>query len=106
MERYRLLEIEKLSIDAISFDETREYRFQNLAYKVVRFAMDKIRYNTILSESDKFVPKGDNCNCWDRIRYLLPCPCIISRYPGELPLSIVHNRWRFESDISKCIHFV
>jgi hypothetical protein len=63
--------------------------------------MDKIRNNTIISLEDKFVSKGDNCDCWDRVRYLLPCPCIIHRYPGELPLEIVDQRWRFEYDESK-----
>ncbi|KAI8327467.1 hypothetical protein BC941DRAFT_477526 [Chlamydoabsidia padenii] len=62
--------------------------------------MDKIRINTVLSLQEDFVSKGENCNCWDRIRYLLPCPCIIHANPGELPLKIVHKRWRFEHDDS------
>lgn len=45
-----------------------------------------------------FVAKGEDCNCWDRVRYSLPCPCVISRCPRILPWDIVHERWRFESD--------
>lgn len=63
--------------------------------------MDRIRTDAIAALQDDFVSKGDNYNCWDRANYLLPCPCIISRYPGELPLDIVHARWRFEIDESK-----
>lgn len=99
MQRYRQLELEKISIDSLTFDKDREYRFNKLRFKVVRFAMDKIRQNVIKSTDENFVAKcGDDCMCWDRIRYLLPCPCVISRYPGELPLDIVHRRWRFEGD--------
>lgn len=92
--------IERISIDSLSFNEDREKRFVKLHFKVVRFAMDKIRENVVASLQHDFVTKGKNCDCWDRVRYLLPCPCIISVYPDVLPLSIVHKRWRFEHDES------
>lgn len=65
--------------------------------------MTRIRENTVKSIQNNFVSKGDNCNCWDRVNYSLPCPCVISRYPGELPLAIVDKRWWFEDNTSKCI---
>lgn len=96
--RERKLEVERLSIKSLTFNEGREYRFDKLRFKVVQFAMDKIRENIITSMEEKFTPKDENCNCWDCIRYLLPCPCVIYRHPGVLPLEIVHERWRFEKD--------
>ncbi|KAG2191822.1 hypothetical protein INT47_006653 [Mucor saturninus] len=97
-DRYRRLTVERISISSVIFDESREYRFKDLAFKVVRFAMDKIRTNLVASMQDSFLSKGKDCNCWDRARYNLPCPCIISNNPGVLPLSIVDERWRFERD--------
>ncbi|KAG2191762.1 hypothetical protein INT47_010578 [Mucor saturninus] len=97
-DRYRRLTIERISISSVIFDESREYRFKDLAFKVVRFAMDKIRTNLGASMQDLFLSKGKDCNCWDSVRYNLPCPCIISINPGVLPLSIVDERWRFERD--------
>lgn len=47
-----------------------------------------------------FESKGENCNCWDRVEYKLPCACIIQANPGVLPLDIIDNRWRFERDES------
>lgn len=96
------MEIEKLSIDSLTFDASREYRFAKLQFKVARFAMNKITENTIISMDKNFVPKGEDCNCWDRIRYLLPCPCLIHGCPDILPLDIVYKRWRFEEDEGKC----
>lgn len=65
--------------------------------------MDKIRENVLATLDQNFVSKGENCNCSDRVRYLLPCPCVISRHPGILPLDIAHKRWRFERDAGKSI---
>ena len=87
-----------LSIDSLLFNKKTEFRFKQLKFKVVRFAMDKIRENALVTMEDNFVSKGDNCNCWDRLRYLLPCPCILSRYSGEIPLSIIHHRWLIDED--------
>ncbi|KAG2193120.1 hypothetical protein INT47_003111 [Mucor saturninus] len=97
-DRYRRLTVERISISSVIFDESREYRFKDLAFKVVRFAMDKIRTNLVASMQDSFLSKGKDCNCWDRVRYNVPCPCIISNSPGVLPLSIVDEGWRFERD--------
>jgi hypothetical protein len=80
------------------FDKEKEFRFKNLAFKVVRFAMDKIRTNTIATLQPDFVSKGANCKCWDRIRYKLPCSCVITANPEVLPLDIVDMRWRFGHD--------
>ena len=100
-ERYRQLNSERLSIDSISFSLEREYHFKELKFKVVLFAMNKIRANTVASLQEGFVSKGENCNCWDRIRYKLPCECIIAANPGVLPLAIVDPRWRSKCDESK-----
>ncbi|KAL0578115.1 hypothetical protein ABG067_008758, partial [Albugo candida] len=92
--RERKLILDQISIDATMYDKDRELaRFGNLQFKVVRFAMDKIRENTVYSLKDGFIPKGDDCNCFDRVNYNIPCPCIIHAHPGALPLSIIDQRW-------------
>lgn len=63
--------------------------------------MDKIRENTLKSLEVDFKPRGKNCNCWDRVRYSLPCPCIISRHRDGIPLEIIDPRWRFDPDSGK-----
>ncbi|GAA5816263.1 hypothetical protein MFLAVUS_009789 [Mucor flavus] len=52
----------------------------------------------VTSLQDDFISKGGNCDCCDRIRFNLPCHCIISDGPDILPLSIVDMHWRFERD--------
>lgn len=93
--------IERISIDANVFDKDMEYRYEKLKFKVVRFAMDKIRENTIYSLRTGFVTRGENCNCADRINYKLPCPCVIAANSDVLPLEVVDKRWRLEFDESK-----
>ncbi|KAI7868052.1 uncharacterized protein EV154DRAFT_582268 [Mucor mucedo] len=92
------MDFERISIDANVFDKDMEYRYENLKFKVVRFAMDKIRENTIYSLRTGFVTRGENCNCADRINYKLPCPCVIAANSNVLPLEVVDKRWRLEFD--------
>ena len=96
LDRYRKMEVERISIDSLLFDRSKEYRFKNLLFHVVRFAMDKIRANTVEALQSTFVSRGDHCNCHDRIWYKLPCPCIIAASPDVLPLEIVDQRWHFQ----------
>lgn len=90
-------------MDSLFFDIEREQRLKILSFKVVRFAMDKIRANTVLSLQENFASKGTNCNCWDKVNYMLPCPCVIHGHPGILLLNTVHPRWRFEFDDGKSL---
>lgn len=60
--------------------------------------MDKIRLNTLKSLDDNFNSKGDNCDCWDRILYKLPCPCIISRHQDVLLCNLTDGHWKIEVD--------
>ena len=83
-----------LHIDSISFNLSRKYRFKKLKFKVVKFAMDKIRSNTLDTLHPGFVSSGADCRCWDRIHYKLPCSCNIAASPAVLPLCIVDKRWR------------
>ncbi|KAI9270145.1 hypothetical protein EDC94DRAFT_656322 [Helicostylum pulchrum] len=69
------------------YDQKRADRYRKLEIERIK----KIPFS-------RFISKCDNCNCWDRIRFKLPCPCIISISPLILPLSIVDGRWRFERD--------
>ena len=88
-----------MSMDSIMFDEKREFTlYKELQFKVVRFAMDKIRLNTLKYLKDDFVTRGDNCNCWDRVVYKLSCPCIIAKHQNVLPLDLIHRRWMIELD--------
>ncbi|KAI8986022.1 hypothetical protein BDB01DRAFT_75368 [Pilobolus umbonatus] len=95
-DRYRKLEVERISIDSLLFDKKQEYRFDEMKFKVVKYAMDRIRFNTIKTLQEDFVYHGSNCYCYDRVNYKLPCPCIIAMNPGVLPLEIVDKRWRFD----------
>ncbi|KAG2192493.1 hypothetical protein INT47_009692 [Mucor saturninus] len=97
-ERYRKMGIERISIDANVFEKDMEYRYEKLKFKVVRFAMDKIRKNTNYSLRTGFVTRGENCNCADRINYKLSCPCVIAANSDVLPLEVVDKRWRLEFD--------
>lgn len=58
--------------------------------------MDKIRENTLLSLQADYISKGDNRTSWDRIRFKLSCPIIISATSKISPLFIVAESWRFE----------
>ena len=91
---------ERISIDSQTYHEDIEYRFENLKFKVVKFAMDKIRTNMQSACSPDFQSRGDDCDCWDRIEYKLPCACVIHANPGVLPLGIIDGRWMFERDES------
>lgn len=80
-------------MDSIMFDEKREFTlYKELQFKVARFAMDKIRLNTLKSLDENFVLEGNSCNCWDRIVYKLPCPCTIAEHPNVLTLELVDKR--------------
>lgn len=79
------------------FDEKREFTlYKELQFKVTRFAMDKVRLNTLKSLDENFISKGTNCDCWDRIVYKLPCPCMIAEHQDVLPLGLIDRRWRIE----------
>ncbi|KAI7880894.1 uncharacterized protein EV154DRAFT_485840 [Mucor mucedo] len=98
-ELYRKMGNERISIDANVFDKDLEYGYETLKFKVVRFAMDKIRENTIYSLRTEFVTRGENCNCADRFNYKLPCPCVTDANSNVLSLEVVDKRWRLEFDV-------
>lgn len=76
-------------------------KLEQLRGNVTSYAFETIKNELIDQELANKDPKhvshatdATKCLCTARRNYRLPCRHILVRFPGVIPLNIVHQRWR------------